>query len=199
MSRDNLTCGQRRIANELQLKLGLQVSPRTVRKYMSMRFDRAPGQRVPSQRWRTFLRNHAWDLITNGVAADLTRGVRAVSAQMIRVLQCWPGRSGVSEWQETTPRDAVSLTLLIDTMARPAAWSPDTMEVLRVDERSPPAMEPPHTDGPCTATRATPVDMFDVCPVVAACGCWNRASPPPCCIQPIRDRGTQATLWRRAA
>jgi hypothetical protein len=46
MARDNLTWGQRRIANELQLKLGLQVSPRTVRKYMSTRFDRAPGQRV---------------------------------------------------------------------------------------------------------------------------------------------------------
>src|SRR5262245_40847343 len=29
MARDNLTWGQRRIANELQLKLGLQVSPRT--------------------------------------------------------------------------------------------------------------------------------------------------------------------------
>jgi putative transposase len=59
MARDKLTWGQRRIANELQLKLGLQVSPRTVRKYMSMRFDRAPGHRVPSQRWRTFVRNHA--------------------------------------------------------------------------------------------------------------------------------------------
>jgi len=48
MTRDNLTWGQRRIANELRLKLGLQVSPRTVRKYMFMRFDRAPGQRVQS-------------------------------------------------------------------------------------------------------------------------------------------------------
>ena len=31
---DNLTWGQERIANELLLKLGLRVSPRTVRKYM---------------------------------------------------------------------------------------------------------------------------------------------------------------------
>jgi hypothetical protein len=57
----------------------------------------------------------------------------------------------VSELQETAPRDAVSLALLIDTMAMPAAWSPDTMEVLSVDERSPPALGPPHTYGPCTA------------------------------------------------
>src|SRR5215471_9844080 len=43
MAHDNLTWGQRRIANELRLKLGLQVSPRTVRKYMPTRFDRPPG------------------------------------------------------------------------------------------------------------------------------------------------------------
>ena len=42
MARDNLTWGQRRIANELRLKLGLQVSPRTVRKYMPQHLDRAP-------------------------------------------------------------------------------------------------------------------------------------------------------------
>jgi hypothetical protein len=37
MARDNLTWGQRRIANELRLKLGLQVSPRTVRKSNSQK------------------------------------------------------------------------------------------------------------------------------------------------------------------
>jgi putative transposase len=35
MARDNLTWDQRRIANELWLKLGLRVSPRTVRKYLA--------------------------------------------------------------------------------------------------------------------------------------------------------------------
>jgi hypothetical protein len=34
MAQDNLTWGQERIDNELLLKLGLRVSPRTVRKYM---------------------------------------------------------------------------------------------------------------------------------------------------------------------
>jgi putative transposase len=61
MARENLTWGQRRIANELQLKLGLRVSPRTVRKYLPRHLNRAPGQRLPSQRWRTFVHNHAWD------------------------------------------------------------------------------------------------------------------------------------------
>jgi hypothetical protein len=73
MARDNLTWGQRRMANELLLKLGLRVSPRTVRKYMPTRLDRAPGGRVPSQRWHTFLRNHARDLIIRGGAVDLTK------------------------------------------------------------------------------------------------------------------------------
>lgn len=199
MARDNCTWGQRRIANELELKLGLQVSPRTIRKYMPKHLDRAPGHRLPAQRWRTFLRNHAWDFIISGVAADLTRGMQAMSARMIRVLQCWPGRSGVSALSETAPRDAVSPALLITTMAMPAAWSPDPMEVLRLDEGSPPAMGPPHTNGPCTAARAAPVDTFDVCPVVAARGGWQRASASPRGLQPVSERGTQAIPWRRAA
>jgi len=59
MARDNPTWGQERIANELRLKLGLQISPRTVRKYMPTYLGRGPGPRVPSQRWATFVRNHA--------------------------------------------------------------------------------------------------------------------------------------------
>ena len=90
MARDNCTWGQRRIANELRLKLGLRVSPHTVRKYMPMHLDRAPGHRVPSQRWCTFMRNHTRDLISSG-AVDLTRGVRALSAHVKRLLQRWWG------------------------------------------------------------------------------------------------------------
>lgn len=59
MAQDNLTWGEERMANELLLKLGLRVSPRTVRKYIPKRLDHGRGQRVPSQRWRTFVRNHA--------------------------------------------------------------------------------------------------------------------------------------------
>src|SRR2546430_76618 len=59
MARDNPTWGQERIANELLLKFGLRVSPRTVRRYMPKRLDRGPGQRTTSQLWRTFVRNHA--------------------------------------------------------------------------------------------------------------------------------------------
>lgn len=56
MARDNVSWGEERIANELRLKLGVQVSPRTVGKYMP---KRPPGQPRGDQRWLTFLRNHA--------------------------------------------------------------------------------------------------------------------------------------------
>ena len=64
---------QRRSANALRLKLSLRVSPRTVRKYMPTPCDRVPGDHVPSQRWRTVLCNHAWELIVSSVRAGLRR------------------------------------------------------------------------------------------------------------------------------
>jgi transposase InsO family protein len=48
--------GEERIANELLVKLGIRVSPRTVRKYMP---PTPPGRPRGDQRWATFLRNHA--------------------------------------------------------------------------------------------------------------------------------------------
>jgi len=58
MARDNPTWGERRIAAALRLKLGLRVSPRTVRRYMP-KGTGGTKRGVASQRWRTFLRNHA--------------------------------------------------------------------------------------------------------------------------------------------
>jgi putative transposase len=57
---ENPLWGEERIANELLLKLGLLVSPRTVRKYMP---KRPPGSPRGDQRWATFLRNHAKAII----------------------------------------------------------------------------------------------------------------------------------------
>jgi transposase InsO family protein len=63
MARENPTWGQERIANELWLKLGLRVSPRTVRKYLPKHLDHGRGKRAPSQCWRTFVRNHAQAIV----------------------------------------------------------------------------------------------------------------------------------------
>jgi len=56
MATENPLGGEERIANELLVKLGIRVSPRTVRKYMPMR---PPGQPRGDQRWSAFLKNHA--------------------------------------------------------------------------------------------------------------------------------------------
>jgi putative transposase len=63
MARDNPSWGEERIANELLLKLGLRVSPRTVRKYLPTRLDHGWPRRIPSQRWLTFVRNHAQAIV----------------------------------------------------------------------------------------------------------------------------------------
>src|SRR5215471_18024868 len=63
MARDNPTWGQERIAHELLLKLGLRVSPRTVQKSMPPHGERSPGKRVQTQRWQTFVRNHAQAIV----------------------------------------------------------------------------------------------------------------------------------------
>ena len=57
MARANVTWGEERIAAELLLKLGLRVSPRTVRRYMSL--GGRPRNRRSSQQWSAFVRNHA--------------------------------------------------------------------------------------------------------------------------------------------
>jgi putative transposase len=56
MARENVSWGEERIANELLLKLGIRISPRTVRKYMPRR---PPGRPRGDLRWSTFLRNQA--------------------------------------------------------------------------------------------------------------------------------------------
>ena len=59
MARENPSWGEERIANELLLKLGLRVSPRTIRKYLPKRLNPGRGKRATTQRWQTFVRNHA--------------------------------------------------------------------------------------------------------------------------------------------
>ena len=57
--RDSPSWGEERIANELLLKLGLRVSPRTIRKYLPKLPAAAAGNPRRDQRWSTFLKNHA--------------------------------------------------------------------------------------------------------------------------------------------
>ena len=77
MAQDNPTWGERRIAVELLAKLGLRVSPRTVRRYMpegtgGMRRGAAP------HRWRTFLRNHAHEVLACDFCVVVTARFRVL-------------------------------------------------------------------------------------------------------------------------
>ena len=73
MAKENPLWGQERIANELWLKLGLRVSPRTVRKYL----PRAPaGCPRGDQRWSTFLKNHAQAIVACDFFVTVTCGFR---------------------------------------------------------------------------------------------------------------------------
>jgi hypothetical protein len=67
MATSNPTCGEERIADELLLKIGIRVSPRTVRRYMPKVPLRAPD---PKQRWMTFVRNHARAVVASVVSLN---------------------------------------------------------------------------------------------------------------------------------
>jgi putative transposase len=58
MASANRTWGEERIAAELLVKLGIRVSPRTVRRYMPKRSG-SPRTGARSPQWSTFVRNHA--------------------------------------------------------------------------------------------------------------------------------------------
>src|SRR5215217_5669994 len=83
MARDNLTWGEERIANELLLKLGLRVSPRTIRKYLPKRPDYGWHRRVPSQRWLTFVRTHARAIVACDFCVVVTATFRLLSVFVV--------------------------------------------------------------------------------------------------------------------
>jgi transposase InsO family protein len=139
MARDNPTWGQERIANELLLKLGLRVSPRTVRKYMPKRLDPGRGHRVPSQRWRTFVHNHAQAIVACDFCVVVTATFRLLYVFVImkhatrRILHCNVTAHPTAPWtlqqlREALPADHPSRFLIHD---RDSIFSRDLDQRLR--------------------------------------------------------------------
>jgi putative transposase len=75
MAAANRTWGEERIANELLLKLGIRLSPRTVRRYMP---SRAPRPHPGTQAWSTFVRNHARCVLATDFFVVVTRTFRTL-------------------------------------------------------------------------------------------------------------------------
>jgi hypothetical protein len=76
MAQSNPTWGEERIADELLLKIGIQISPRTVRRYMP-EAPRRPAD--PRQRWMTFVRNHAKAIIASDFFVVVTATFQLVA------------------------------------------------------------------------------------------------------------------------
>ena len=83
MARENPSWGEERITNELLLKLGLRLSPRTVRKYMPKLPAAPPGGPRGDQRWATFLKNHARGIIARDFCVAVTATFRIVYVLLV--------------------------------------------------------------------------------------------------------------------
>jgi len=83
MAAENLTWGEEWIANELELKLGIRVAPSTVRKYMGRR--NRPAQ-DPTQRWSTFIRNHAQVIVASDFFTVVTARFRILYVLVVMEL-----------------------------------------------------------------------------------------------------------------
>jgi hypothetical protein len=82
MARDNPSWGEERIASELLLKLGLRVSPRTIRKYMP-KSPSATGIPRGDQRWAAVLKNHARGIIACDFCVAVTATIRILDVFVV--------------------------------------------------------------------------------------------------------------------
>jgi len=100
MARENPTWGEERIANEVSLKLGIRVSPRTVAKYL----EGGQPRGCSGQRWSTFVRNHAKAIVVCDFFVSVTASFRilyvfvAMEVGSRRVLYCNVTQHPTAEW-----------------------------------------------------------------------------------------------------
>ena len=106
---ENPSWGQERIANELLLKLDIQVSPRTVRKYMT---HQPPGRPRGDLQWSTFLRLHAHGVIACDFVVVVTATFRLLYVFVVieqgsrRLVHCNVTTHPTSAWTLQQLREA---------------------------------------------------------------------------------------------
>jgi putative transposase len=112
MANRNPSRGQERIANELLLKLGIQVSPRTVRKYLPRRPQDRPRGNL---RWSTFLRLHAQGIIACDFLVAVTATFRKLYVFVViehpsrRLIRCNITAHPSATWTLQQLREAIGL------------------------------------------------------------------------------------------
>jgi transposase InsO family protein len=110
MANDNPSWGEERIANELWVKLGIQVSPRTVSKYLSRRPTRRPRGDL---RWSTFLRLHAQGIIACDFLVAVTATFRLLYVFVViehrsrRLIHCNVTAHPSAAWTLQQLREAI--------------------------------------------------------------------------------------------
>ena len=111
LATENPTWGEDRIANEIRLKLGLRLSPRTIARYL----PRSPfGSRPFSgQRWTTFVRNHARAVLATDFFTVVTATMQTLFVFIVlevgsrRVLHCNVTTDPSSQWTMQQLREAI--------------------------------------------------------------------------------------------
>jgi putative transposase len=113
MARENPTWGQARVAAELSLKLGIFLSPRTVRKYWPWEPSDCRGRRISSQQWTIFVRNHANAIVASDFLVAVTARFQFLYVLVIlelgsrRILHCNVTAHPTAEWTAQQFREAI--------------------------------------------------------------------------------------------
>jgi putative transposase len=133
---ENPTWGQERLANALLLKLGLRVSPRTVRKYMPSHCVGGPGKRCPSQRWSTFIHNHAQGIVACDFCVVVTATFRLLYVFVViehasrRLMHTHVTAHPTAQWTMQQLREAIPA----DHLYRLLIHDRDAIDAKQVDQ-----------------------------------------------------------------
>jgi transposase InsO family protein len=112
MANENRSWGEERIVNELLVKLGIQISPRTVGKYLPRRPRRGPRGDL---RWSTFLRLHAQRIIACDFLVAVTATFRLLYVFVViehssrRLIHCNVTAHPTAAWTLQQLRETVGL------------------------------------------------------------------------------------------
>jgi hypothetical protein len=110
MALDNPTWGQARVPAELAVKLGIYVSPRTVRAYWPPEPERRGPRGTRSQHWKTFVCNHAQSIVACDFFVVVTARFRILYVFLVmlgtrRILHCNLTAHPTAEWTLQQFRD----------------------------------------------------------------------------------------------